>query len=224
MCLATVRSLVISFVFISFSFNSFANSGTDQPASGTPVISGCVNSETLFNTTASTITNSHGTTYDLWYAFTVPAGVSAVSISVTPVGNSNSLSSSNTYIEAFNASTYTAFSASNSLGTSDIDSGLNLSNLSATTYFFRVFTTTSPSTGNSSKWTFNVCFSTVSSPVNDNCSGATSLTSSTTCTSSTSSSLVGATNSNVAVNSCVGTADDDVWFKFAALGSNTTIN
>lgn len=50
-----------------------------------------------------------------------------------------------------------------------------------------------------------------SAPANDNCSGATTLTVGSSC-SNTAGTVSGATNSNVTPQ--VGTADDDVWYKF----------
>lgn len=55
--------------------------------------------------------------------------------------------------------------------------------------------------------------------VNDNCSGAITMTvnSANTCTSTTSGTTIGGTLSSAA---CVGTADDDVWYKFVATQSS----
>lgn len=55
-----------------------------------------------------------------------------------------------------------------------------------------------------------------SAPSNDNCSGATTLTvySGSTCVSATNGTVSGATNS--LVTPCVGTSEDDVWYKFVA--------
>ncbi len=62
-------------------------------------------------------------------------------------------------------------------------------------------------------------------PGNDNCSGATVLTSFVnTCSATTNGTLANATNSNVAANAtCGGTPDDDVWYAFQAINSTTTI-
>ncbi len=62
-------------------------------------------------------------------------------------------------------------------------------------------------------------------PVNDNCSGATTLTVNTSCTP-TNGSTVGATQSIPAINcnGWTGNADDDVWYKFVAGNSSQTIS
>ena len=62
-------------------------------------------------------------------------------------------------------------------------------------------------------------------PANDAITNAVVLTSSTSCPATlVSGTVVSATNSSVAVNSCGGTADDDVWYKLVAQGMNTTIS
>jgi trimeric autotransporter adhesin len=57
---------------------------------------------------------------------------------------------------------------------------------------------------------------------NDNCGGAVNLTSNTSCTNTTGT-VTGATNSGIAVPSCGGTADDDVWYSFTAVQPVTSI-
>src|SRR5688572_2869460 len=62
-------------------------------------------------------------------------------------------------------------------------------------------------------------------PSNDECGSAVTLTSyASTCTSTTPGTVLNATNSNITVNSCRGTPDDNVWYKFIAQGSSTTIS
>ena len=59
-------------------------------------------------------------------------------------------------------------------------------------------------------------------PVNDNCSGAVSLTinSNTTCTATTNGTTVAASQSQ---SGCSGTADDDVWYTFTATATSHTV-
>ncbi|HKO81034.1 MAG TPA: PQQ-dependent sugar dehydrogenase [Chitinophagaceae bacterium] len=84
-----------------------------------------------------------------------------------------------------------------------------LSALSRTTLLLLVFTITR-----------NISFA---QPTNDACVNATLLTSATTC-ANTGGTVLAATNSGISANSCNGTPDDDVWFRFIAQGVNTTIN
>lgn len=86
------------------------------------------------------------------------------------------------------------------------------------TYRVRVYSNAN-GTGQGS---FSICVTTPPPPpVNDNCSGALSLTVNPGifCTSTTSGTILNATDSGV-TSTCFGTDDDDVWFSFVA--TNTT--
>ncbi|MFY9309144.1 MAG: T9SS type A sorting domain-containing protein [Bacteroidia bacterium] len=94
-----------------------------------------------------------------------------------------------------------------------------------TTYYVRVydFGSTAPSTG-----AFTICVTTPapSTPVNDNCSGATALTVyGTTCGGATTGDVANATQSIAAIscNSWTGTANDDVWYSFVATSTTHDI-
>lgn len=65
-----------------------------------------------------------------------------------------------------------------------------------------------------------------SPPVNDNCSGALNVVANADniCTNQTAGSVLSATASGTAVAPCVGNADDDVWFSFAALGTEHVVS
>lgn len=87
------------------------------------------------------------------------------------------------------------------------------------TYFVRVYSYNS----GIGAGTFTICVSSPApAPANNNCAGATALTvnAGVTCTSSTNATSVSATQSQAG---CVGTADDDVWFKFTATGTTHTV-
>lgn len=75
----------------------------------------------------------------------------------------------------------------------------------------------SPTTANSNTITMSV----VTCAPNDECSNAVTLTQEVGC-SPTSGTTVGATNSGVS-NSCAGTDNDDVWYKFVATSTDPTI-
>ncbi len=95
---------------------------------------------------------------------------------------------------------------------------VNLTGLTiGATYYVRIF---HYGTGSGSS-TFTTCLTNPPPPpANDNCVGAINLTVGTGCTS-TAGTAYGATQSMPA---CVGTADDDVWFKFTANSYTQTIN
>lgn len=83
--------------------------------------------------------------------------------------------------------------------------------------------------GNDNNGTFGICATTYTPPVapaNDNCAGAytVAVNSGQTCTSQTGGTVVGATASGIAMGSCFGTADDDVWYSFVATNTTHTVN
>lgn len=74
-----------------------------------------------------------------------------------------------------------------------------------------------------SGWVANT--SSISPPINDNCSGSISLTvnSGTTCTSSTTRSSIGGTQSQTACSAIAAGSDDDVWFSFVATATSHVV-
>jgi len=96
---------------------------------------------------------------------------------------------------------------------------------SGTTYFIRIWAYGGTSTG-----TFSICITQgpppTPAPTNDNCSGAytVAVNSSSVCSSQTGGTVLGATASGIALGSCFGTADDDVWYSFLATSTTHSIN
>jgi len=91
------------------------------------------------------------------------------------------------------------------------------------TYYIRVYTYSAAATASAS---FNICVSTPPAPpVNDECANAISLNVNPdmNCGAVTSGTTLGGTSSGVALGSCSGTADDDVWYKFTATSTAHTI-
>lgn len=93
-----------------------------------------------------------------------------------------------------------------------------------TTYFIRIWEYSS-GTG-----TFSICITQgappPAAPANDNCAGAytVAVNSGQTCTSQTGGTVAGATASGIAMGSCFGTADDDVWYSFIATNTTHSVN
>ena len=88
------------------------------------------------------------------------------------------------------------------------------------TYYVRVYDYDLASPG-----TFTICVHDAAAPItNDDCTGAITLTQAATCTP-TNGTTAGATQSIAAItcNADIGTADDDVWFKFVANTVNPII-
>ncbi|MBD2714236.1 fibronectin type III domain-containing protein [Microvirga sp. STR05] len=101
-------------------------------------------------------------------------------------------------------------------------SPVNLTGLTPSTAYTVTITTNCSNGGVSTPVTVN--FTTLApppAPANDECAGAISLSSSTTCTP-TAGSTLGATASTAA-GTCVGNADDDVWYSFVATNTSHTI-
>jgi hypothetical protein len=151
---------------------------------------------------------------DVWYKFTATA---STAYNVTVVGSAQF----DAVIQVLNGGVSPGNCASlTSVNCTDISGqgGTEVANLTGltlgNTYFIRVYDygAAAPATS-----TFQICVNYITPPpppVNDNCAGAITLVPGGTC-SPLAGTTLGATASAVAV-SCVGTANDDVWYKFVA--------
>lgn len=224
------RVLILIILFNCGLYNSSLSQQANDVCSSAKTItpgSSCtggaiLSSESLYLSTyaGSPSSTCYASPFDLWYTFTVPSNVSAITITLTPGGNPNSISNTNTFIEVFNASTCGAISTGNSLGCNGIGSPTTLAGLtSGSTYYFRVFANTNPNS-TSGKWAYSLCVTYTASPSNDDCAGAITLTSSASCTT-TSGTLSGATPTTGLPAGCEGAGTHyDVWYKYVA--TNTT--
>jgi len=91
------------------------------------------------------------------------------------------------------------------------------------TYYVRVYSWSSTARNVS----FDICVGTPPPPpANDDCAGAVALTVNTglTCTAQTAGTVESATDSGVAVGTCFGTPDDDVWYTFVATQSEHIVS
>lgn len=222
------RTTLLFFVFALLdAAASYAQPGNDLCGSATtitPVTScGGISGETLYlASTTGSPTSSCGTTYDVWYSFTLPSGASNADITVTPTGGGSNLNSGNTYIELFNATACGVVSTGTSLGCNNIGSTASYSSLSSgIIYYFRVFTTTNPNTTPSSKWVFSICVAYAPPPSNDECAGAVVLSNGVTNNSGTV--WLATASSGIPVGCATGDPDDDVWYRFTPSGTYTTI-
>lgn len=224
---ATARAFVLFFI-IFFNVSNSAEAQSNSMGSATlisPVIScGATTGQTIYNATSDgPASTCAGTTNDVWYTFTTPANVTNMQIDVTVGGGSN-LNSTNTFIEVFDARSTAAVTVPNTLGCNDIGAGLSLSGLAPSTlYYLRIFTSATPTSTPSSKWTFSICLSYLPPPANNNCGGATTLTSATSC-SNTSGTVVNASASTGLPVGCeVAGIHYDVWYNFVAASSTHTV-
>src|SRR5437762_8323455 len=193
----TARTSVLFFAFLLLSKALFAQLTNDNFAcSGLPSLapsSSCITtSGDLYQSTNSGVSSTCGTTYDVWYTFTSPSGCTSVSIDVSSIAaGGNNLTSSNTFIQAFSA---TSCSISPLGSCTAMVTTLTVTVTPLTTYYLRVFVTTNPNSG-SGKWDFDICVTYTPPPSNDDCSGAITLTSATSC-SNTAGTLVNATQTS----------------------------
>jgi trimeric autotransporter adhesin len=220
----SIRALLL-FFFILVSCIAFAQSNNLNSATDISPVTTCgaTGSQTLYNATADGPTSTCGTANDVWYTFTTPIGVTSVQINVSVGGGSN-LDNTNAFIEAFNTNSPGGVIVSNSLGCTNIGGTLTLTGLTASTlYYFRVFTSATPTTTPTNKWSFSVCVSytaPVLPPSNDECLGATALTDG----NATAGTVWGATaSSSIAVGCATGNPDDDVWYKFTTASFDTSL-
>jgi len=211
-----LRKLLFYF-FLFFSSHLFAQSANNTCATATNLgtISGNLIATPgdlyLANSTNITGGLGCGNRADIWYQFTLPAGSTGAIITVTrkPTANQN-IADNNTFIEVFNANVCANATGANSRGCADISIPRKHTGLTAGgTYYFRVYTTQSTSSQGPPDYGLNVYVV----ADNDNCTnmptvlvpGAT-----------LDGSILGATNSGVAVGTCTGNPDDDVWYTFTA--------
>lgn len=209
--------LAMALLFIQSSLRAQAP-GNDLCANATVLTVGgdcSPTAGTLYNATNTNPTGSTcGNRADVWYRFVVPANSTSVTITVSLTSNPSSLATNNTYIEVFNTNNCTVNGTSTG-GCNNITSARLYTGLTAgATYFFRVNTSLTPNT-NPTRWNFNVCVTS-----NENPGIARTIIPGETL----DGHVFGATASpSVPVDCATGNPDDDVWYRFTAIGSYATI-
>lgn len=148
---------------------------------------------------------------DVWYSFVATSASHVVALTdVVSVGTSLS---TNLYLQVLSGAcgSMTSVLCDTSYGSPAILTGLT----PGATYYARVYNS---NTGPANANTFSICVTTPVAPSNDDCAGAIALTvnPTTNCAVVTAGTTHSATNSNVAISPCTGTADDDVWYTFTA--------
>lgn len=213
--------LLCTFVF--FAINSFAQPANDLCSNATPisVVASCGStSGTLAAATAtgSPISPRNTTTNDVWYLLSIPATNNAVTISIPTRGAS--LNNNNSFFEVYNTNVCGGLTVGNSLASSNTGTPIILANVAAgSSYLIRVFTTASTASGT---LTFTICATSTAAPSNDECANATVLTPETTGTGTITRATASASIPSVCAGA--GTADDDVWFRFNATNTYSTIS
>ena len=220
--LAQTLLILISFFFQSAAFAVPTNDDCSTASQLTPNTT-CVTTigDLYLATNENLVSSSCGTTNDVWYYFTVPSGALTTTITIN-MDNGNTATNSNTYLEVFNANSCAGISTLTSNGCAGVASSFSSNLTPGTKYYFRVFTTAGTG-GNSGKYGFTVCVSYTLAPTppsNDDCASATTLTVG---AASTAGTVWLATASSGAPSGCAGDPDDDVWYKFVATSTNTSI-
>jgi large repetitive protein len=206
-----------TFTICVVSMNPPANDNCAGAITLTPNTTCTTTSGTVLNGTESLIGCSGDADEDVWYKFVATSTIHTVTVvgsaSFDPVFEVFSSSCAGTSLLCVDDDFNYGGTESGSI------SGLTI----GSTYWVRVY---DYDLGAPATSTFTICVITVAAPANDNCAGAITLSvnSGSTCTIQTSGTVVAATSSGVAMGSCGGTADDDVWFKFVATGTAITVN
>ena len=155
---------------------------------------------------------------DVWYSF-VATSTSHV-VALTDVVSVGVTSSTSLYLQVLSGAcgSMTSLACDTSPATPTVLTGLTV----GSTYYIRVYNS---NTGTGYANTFKICVSTPVVPANDECGNAVTLPVSAdlNCAAPTSGTTHSATNSNLAVSPCTGTADDDVWYAFTATGPVHTV-
>jgi glucose/arabinose dehydrogenase len=208
---------ILAVAFLLCYFGVFAQAGNDDCSNPTPVSVGATCSPTAGNLNKATnvnITGACDNSPDIWYKFQVPSFTSTVQISLEITASGGSLSTSNTFIELFDATGCPAANKSMGCGNGTVPrrfTGLTAGQF----YLFRIYTTQGTN-GSSSNFDLNVCVTS-----NDDCAGAITLVAGT----QADGNLFGTrTNSATPTGCATADADDDVWFKFAPLSNMETIS
>lgn len=204
-----MKKILLLFSFLS-SIISFAQDECASAIVLTPSTVCQSTSGTLLNATTSTTTTGCGGYFDVFYKFVATSA--AVDITATPASGSTL----DLRISAFSTCGATFIDCQDRTGSGSSEY-LNLSALTiGNTYYIKLAHYYSTAVPNQN---FTICAVNVTRPVNDECAGALTLTSSSTCTP-TSGTFLNATASNVS-SGCYG--NFDVFYKFVATSASTLI-
>jgi uncharacterized repeat protein (TIGR01451 family) len=229
--LKSVKVIVLLLSFTTIPFISFAQPANDNCSGAVSISSNIACSFTTYNIRSATSNSgfpagacgsaTNTTTYDMWFTFQAQATSTTITFNASGFGSA--ITASSVYVEVLSG---TACGSFTSLLCGNASAARTATGLTVgVTYYLRIYTVSSPSgSGNDNKWNYDMCLTyPAPPPANDNCATSTALTSNLSCTN-TAGSVIGGTNSGIAVPSCGGTADDDVWYSFTAVQPITTVS
>lgn len=186
----------------------------------TAVVSGTTLGGTASGVALGTCTGSADD--DVWYKFVATSTAHSIQLkNVVSVGNTSSTS---LYAQVLSGSCGSLTSVR------CITSNTNYSYLGSLTvgqtYYVRVYNSEANTSSSVYANTFDLCIGTLpAAPANDECSAAANLVVNSTlnCSSPVAGTTLQATSSGVAVGTCTGNPDDDVWYSFTAVGTDHTV-
>lgn len=231
MLLVFKRTTVLFFLFILVSKFSFAQPSNDECGNAEPLTSyattcGGSKAGTVLSATSSGIAANvscgGAPDDDVWYIFVAQSSSTTITLSGISNG-ANKLGNATPTLELFSGtcpSGLTSLACDKSNSTS-----ITYATTASNTYYVRVYSGAAGFPSNNGS--FSICVTHVPTPTppsNDDCSGATTLTSATSCSSPTSGTIVSATASTGLPVGCeTGGTHYDVWYKFVANNNNHTI-
>jgi len=203
-------TVIFAFLGLFLSLNSFAQPANDECSAAITLTSStsCVNTAgTNVNATwnpSSLPAPGCGASdkYDVWYRFVAQASTQTITVSSGP-------SQIRVQLLSGTCGSFTSIACGN---TSIIATTLT----PGSTYYIRVYTQ------NSNTGTFNICV-THAPPANDDCTGATSLTSNTSCVNTASTLNLATANGATPLGCFAAGTYYDVWFSFVAANTTETV-
>jgi hypothetical protein len=182
-------------------------------AANTATCTNTVGSLDMATVSTPTVGCATGTNYDVWYSFTATAVTHTISLS--NIGSAITAPRIQLYSSVCGALVNISCATGNSLTQAALAIGTN--------YYVRVSNNnTDPSATSGSGTGFSICVVSSTGVLNDNCSGAISLTSSSTC-NQVAGTLEGAVSSSTTAT-CAANTYYDVCYSFVAQTSYPTIN
>ncbi|ANE52281.1 T9SS type A sorting domain-containing protein [Flavisolibacter tropicus] len=153
--------------------------------------------------------------YDVWYSFT--AQTTNPTITLGAIGSDVTSARLQLFSGSCTGGLTSLFCGTTSIASSGLTIG--------STYYVRVYSSTGPAPTSTANAGFTICVTDVPPPApsNDDCTGAITLPTNGSC-SKVWGTVAGSTGSGIVVSTgCTGASGYDVWYKFDAIATSTTI-
>ncbi|HEV8270371.1 MAG TPA: T9SS type A sorting domain-containing protein [Chitinophagaceae bacterium] len=217
-----IRIIITALFFVFITDHIYSQAVNDNCANAVPLststtcsaISGDLEAATSTGSPNAICAGATSPTNDVWYSFTATSSNATITVS----GLGTNLSAATTYIELLSGTcgSFTSI-ACQTVATSMVRTTLT----PGTVYYVRVYVTGATSTGGAAnKRGFSICL--VSSPNDEPVSGV-SLTPGTNCTNTSGTLLLSTVTSGLPVGCEAAGNHWDVWYKFTAINTISTI-